>query len=86
MKFVALFACASLDMGEWCTVKHRYLGYHVAYPPWLMYWSKRGSLFSIDLGFMVGSWVGISWSTMKNFVMFQCMVCACIQIWGDPGN
>ena len=30
MKLVALFTCASLDIGGWCTVKHRYLGYHVA--------------------------------------------------------
>ena len=23
---------------------------------------------------------------MRNFVMFQCMACACIRIWGDPGD
>ena len=58
MNFVALFTCASLDIGGWCTVKHRYLGYLVACPPWLIYWSKRGSLFSIDLIFQLGSgWV-----------------------------
>ena len=51
MKLVALLTCASLDIGGWCTVKHRYLGYHVACPPWFMYWSNRGSLFSIDLIF-----------------------------------
>ena len=67
MKFVALFTCASLDIGGWCTVKHRYPGYHVACPPWLMYWSKRGSLFSIDLIFMAGSWVGVSWSKNEEF-------------------
>ena len=35
---------------------------------------------------MAGSWVGISGSKMKNYVMFQCMACACIRIWGDPGD
>ena len=70
MKLVALFTCASIDIGGWCTVKHRYLGYHVACPPWLMYWSKRGSLFSIDLIFMAGSWVCVSWR--KNIRILLC--------------
>ena len=70
MKLVALFPCASIGIGGWCTVKHRYLGYHVACLPWLMYWSKRGSLFSIDLIFMAGSWVGVSWS--KNIRILLC--------------
>ena len=86
MNFVAMFTCASLDIGGWCTVKHRYLGYHVVCPPWLIYWSERCSLFSIDL--MFGSGLGgcfLKWN-IKNFVRFQSMACACIQIWGDPGD
>ena len=34
---------------------------------------------------MTGGWVGVSWSKIRNFVMFQCMASACIQIWDDPG-
>ena len=87
MNFVAMFTCASLDIVGWCTVKHRYLGYHVTCSPWLMYWSKRVFLFSIDLIFMAGSQAGISWSKNENFfVMFQRMACACIHIWSDPGD
>ena len=87
MNHVALFTCASLDIRGWCTVKHRYLGYHVACPPWLIYWSKRGSLFSIDLIFRLGSgWVFPEEKKYKHFIMFQCMACACIRIWGDPGD
>ena len=87
MNFVALLTCTMLDIGGWCTVKHRYLGYHVACPPWLVYWSK-GFLCSASILFlMAGIWVVVSWSkNMRIFVMFQCMACACILIWDDPGD
>ena len=47
---------------------------------------KRGSLFSIDLIFSwdLGGYF-LEWK-YKDFVMFQCMACACIRIWGDPGD
>ena len=49
-------------------------------------WSERGSLFSFDLIFWLGSGWVFPEVKYKNFVMFQCMACACFRIWGDPGN
>ena len=86
MKLVALFTCASLDIGGWCTVKHRYLGYHVACPPWSLYWSKGVLCSALTEFFVTVGWVGVSWSKIRNFVMFQCLASACVQIRGDPGD
>ena len=80
---VVLFTCASLNIGGWCTLKHRHLGYHVACPPWLMCWSK-GVLCSALTLFL---WLGICGTTERkiffiDFVMFQCLASCLVSDFG----
>ena len=81
---VASFTCAILDIGGWCTVKHRYFGYHVACPPWLLYWSKGVLCSELTLFLWLGGQVSTAGSKKIYSLVLLCSNAwhfACVWIW-----